>query len=138
MSIKISKASDKDTLNKEWQTFTHLKYGINTHWIEKTYKFKAVENKKILGTIEGKLEPGTVYISALIVTEDSRGRGIGTMLIEKVEKWAKNLGAHKTWLIAGENWSNRGFYEKLGFKAIANLPDFYFHKNFVIYSRQIK
>lgn len=73
-----------------------------------------------------------------MVTEDSRGKGIGRVLIEKAEGWGKKLGAHRTWLITGKDWSNRKFYEKLGFKVVANLSDFYFHKDFVIYSRLIK
>ncbi|MBI2356929.1 GNAT family N-acetyltransferase [Candidatus Dojkabacteria bacterium] len=136
--IKISKATRKDDLNKEWKEFSHLKYGQGANWIEKIYRFKAVEDGKILGTIEGKYEPGVIYISALMVTENARGKGIGRMLIEKTEKWGKTLGAHRTWLSTGANWSNRSFYEKLGFKVIANFSDFYFHKDFVIYSRLIK
>lgn len=56
----------------------------------------------------------------------------------KVEEFGKKLGAHKIWLITGKNWSENAFYKKLGFKLIGNLSDFYFHKNFVIYTRPIK
>ena len=136
--IKISKATSKEALNEDWQTFTHLHYGPETKWVEKNYRFKAVEDGKIIGTIEGKYEPGVIYIAALMVTDDARGKGIGTMLINKAEEFGKKLGAHRTWLSTGVDWSNRAFYEKLKFKVIANLPDFYFHKNFVIYTRPIK
>jgi len=136
--IKISEATNKEVLNKEWQTFTHLHYGQGTKWVEKNYRFKAVEDGKIIGTIDGKYEPGVIYIAALMVTENTRGRGIGTMLINKAEEFGKKLGAHRTWLCTGTDWSNRAFYEKLGFKVIAKLPDFYFHKDFVIYSRLIR
>jgi len=136
--IKISKATNKEALDKEWQVFTHLHFGQGTKWVEKKYRFKAVEDGKMIGTIEGKLEPGVLYIGALMVANDERGKGIGTMLINKAEEFGKKLGAHRTWLSTGTDWLNRAFYEKLGFTVMANLPDFYFHKNFVIYTRPIK
>lgn len=136
--IKISKATSKETLHGEWQTFSHLHYGQGAKWVEKSYRFKAVEDGKILGTIEGKYEPGVIYIAALMVTDDARGRGIGTMLINRAEEFGKKLGAHRSWLCTGVDWSNRAFYEKLGFTAMANLSDFYFHKDFVVYTRLIK
>ena len=136
--IKISNASDKEQLGNEWQNFTVEKYGKGAKWIEKNYRFKAVENGKILGTVEGKYEPGVIYIAALMVTDEARGKGIGTLLIDKVEEYGKKLGAHRTWLSTGKDWSTRAFYEKLGFKVMANLSDFYFHQNFVVYTRLIK
>ncbi len=73
-----------------------------------------------------------------MVTDDARGKGIGTMLINKAEEFGKKLGAHRFWLCTGVGWSNRAFYEKLGFSVMANLTDFYFHKDFVVYTRLIK
>lgn len=136
--IIISKATQKEALTKEWHDFTHLHYGEGTRWIEKKYRFKAVENGRIVGTIEGRYEPGVLYIAALMVADDTRGKGVGTILINKAEEFGKKLGAHRTWLSTGKDWSTRVFYEKLGFTVIANLSDFYFHKDFVIYSRLIK
>jgi ribosomal protein S18 acetylase RimI-like enzyme len=107
-------------------------------WKEKHYRFKAVENGKIVGTIEGKCESGIVYISALITAKDSRGKGVGTMLIKKAEEFGRKMGAHRTWLVTGKDWSENAFYKKLGFELIGNLPDFYFHTDFVIYTRLIK
>ena len=136
--IKISKAAKKDALIEEWHIVDNAHYGKRIEWNEKKFRFKAVENGKLIGTIDGKHESGVVYIGTLIVVEKARGRGVGTMLIKKAEEFGKKFGAHRIWLITGNDWLENIFYKKLGFKLIGNLPDFHFHKDFVIYTRQIK
>lgn len=136
--IKISKATGKDSLLDEWHRVDVPHYGKSIEWNEKKFRFKAVEDGKLVGTIVGKHESGVVYIASLITAEGVRGKGIGTMLIKKAEEFGKKLGAHRTWLITGEDWAENGFYRKLGFELIGNLPDFHFHKDFVIYTRLIK
>lgn len=137
LMIKISKATDKDSLKKEWNRVNKPHFGRNINWIEKKFRFKAVENNKLIGTIEGKYESGVIYISAIITAENARGRGVGTKLIKKAEEFGKKYGAHKTWLFTGKDWSENAFYKKLNFKLVGNLPNFYFHKDFVIYTRPI-
>ena len=136
--IKISKATKKEALDNDWRQLIDTHYGYGLPWFEKYFRFKAVENEKLIGTIEGKCEPGAVYINALMTTESARGRGIGTMLIKKAEEFGKKLGAHRSWLLAGKDWPANTFYKKLGFKLIGNLQDFFYHKDFVIYSRLIR
>jgi GNAT superfamily N-acetyltransferase len=136
--IKITKAGKKDELGSDWQQIIDKHYGKGLSWFEKYYRYKAVEDGKLLGTIEGKVEPGCVNINALMTTEAARGKGIGTMLIKKAEDLGKKLGAHRTWLFTGKDWQSNGFYQKLGFKTIANCDDFFYHKDFVIYTRLIK
>lgn len=136
--IKISTATDKENLNKEWHLLDKPHYGKAIDWNEKHFRFKAVENGKLVGTIDGKHESGVVYIGTVITAESARGKGIGTMLIKKAEEFGKKYGAHRTWLITGKNWSENIFYQKLGFQLIGTLPDFHFHQDFVIYTRPIK
>lgn len=136
--IEISKATKKDTLMKEWRLVDILHYGKKINYFEKNFRFKAVEKDKLLGTIDGKYALGVVYIDTLIVAENARGKGIGTMLIKKAEEFGRSFGAHKTWLVTGKDWSENTFYKKLGFQPVGNLPDFYHRKDFVIYTRSIK
>lgn len=136
--IKIIRAGKKESLDKDWQKIIDTYYGKGLSWREKHYRYKAVENGKLLGTIDGKVEPGCVYVSSLMTTENARGKGIGRMLLEKAENFGKKLGAHKMWLFTGKDWESNGFYKKLGFKIAANCDDFFYHKDFVIYTRLIK
>lgn len=136
--ILIKKATEKDVLLEEWHQMDKPHYGKSIEWNEKRFRFKAIEDGKLIGTVSGKHESGVVYIEALMTAKNFRGRGVGTKLIEKAEKFGKNLGAHRTWLVTGKDWSENTFYRKLGFELIGNLPDLYFHKDFVIYTRRIQ
>jgi GNAT superfamily N-acetyltransferase len=140
--IKITKVSKEDNILKwsttEWHKADKVHYGRRVEWKEKKFRFIAKEDDKVVGFIYGKHESGVVYIGGLITAEEVRGKGIGTKLVQKAEKWGKKLGAHRLWLITGRNWAENAFYRKLGFKLIANLPDFHFHKDFVVYTRPIK
>ena len=136
--LKILKAARKEELGSDWQKIIDKHYGQGLPWWEKYYRYKAVEDGKLLGTIEGKVEPGCVNINALMTTASARGKGIGTKLIEKAEALGKKLGAHRTWLFTGKDWQSNGFYKKLGFRIAGELPDFFYHKDFVIYTRLIK
>lgn len=138
MGLQILKASKKEALDDEWRLLDHIHYGKKIDWIEKKFRFKAVEGGKLVGTIDGKLELDVVYIGALITAENARGRGIGTALIKKAEEFGKKHGAHRTWLVTGRDWSENSFYKKLDFKLIGDIPDLYFHKDFVMYTRLIK
>ncbi|MBI4974056.1 GNAT family N-acetyltransferase [Candidatus Roizmanbacteria bacterium] len=136
--IKISKATSKEALIEEWHRVDVPHYGKRIDWKEKEFRLKAVERRKIVGTVEGKHGSGVIYIDSLITVERARGKGIGTMLIKKAEEFGKKLGAHRTWLITGKDWSENIFYKKLGFVLVGTLPDFHFHKDFVVYTREIK
>jgi GNAT superfamily N-acetyltransferase len=136
--IKILKADKKDSLEDEWHKVDVPHYGKPIEWNEESFRFKAMDNGKLVGTINGRHESGVIYIEALITKESERGRGIGTKLIKRAENFGKKFGAHRAWLITGIDWKENLFYKKLGFKKIGDLPDFHFHKDFVIYTREIK
>jgi GNAT superfamily N-acetyltransferase len=139
--IKIARASWKNT--KDWSLAAWHKadashYGHPVEYNDKDFRFKATEEGKIVGLIYGSYISGMIYIEGVITDEKERGKGIGKMLIEKVEEFGRKLGAHKTWLMTGEKWPENAFYQKLGFEQIARLPDFNHHQDFVIYTREIK
>ena len=139
--ITVSRATKKD-LNgwrvKEWDKVDLVHYGRSVKWNEQEFMFKASEGGKLVGFITGKHEGGVLYISQIITTENNRSKGIGTMLVNRAEEYGKKHGAHKMWLITGKKWSENAFFQKVGFKKIGFLPDFHFHEDFVIYTKEIK
>lgn len=138
--INISKTTDKETQEfnkKAWRGGDIAHYGKPVQWKEKNFKFKAEENGKIVGTIFGKFESGVIYITTFIVDKDARRKGIGRILIDKVVESGKKFGAHKIWLITGADWEANKFYQKLGFKKIADFPNHHFHHDFVVYSKPL-
>lgn len=136
--ITITRATSKDSLLDEWHKVDVPHYGRAIQWNEKKFRFKAVEDGKLIGTVDGKHASGVVYIDSLITVESVRGRGVGKLLVDKVVEFGRKLKAHRIWLITGKSWKENGFYQKIGFEKTADLPDFHFHTDFVIYTREIK
>ena len=57
----------------------------------------------------------SLYMDDLYVTQDYRGRGLGTLLIENVKRFAKDNGCKKLrWQISDWNKPAIGFYKSLG------------------------
>ena len=138
--FKVSKTTNKE-LNKfevkEWPYADMEHYGKKVKYNNKSFMFKATVEKEIVGCIKGKLESGVLYIDYLIVAHDKKGNGIGKMLSLRVEEFGKINKAHKIHLITGKGWKAEKFYQKLGYKQIATLPNHNFKKDFIIYEKFI-
>jgi ribosomal protein S18 acetylase RimI-like enzyme len=74
----------------------------------------AKDQGKIVGILLGYLHSGVLYIVWLGVRKDSQGRGIGSALLDSVEK-EFNKRCHKIQLISATGLGARGFYEKNGY-----------------------
>lgn len=138
--IKFSKVARNKAMpfnESEWNEVNDAHFGVGIRWNEKPFRFKATEDGKIVGLIFGKHESGTVYIANIIVAKGNRRKGIGTKLIQKAEEFGKELGDHKIWLITGEHYPEDPFFKSLGFKKQSLLPDHYFHKDFVVYTKSL-
>ncbi|MDR0270689.1 GNAT family N-acetyltransferase [Paenibacillus sp.] len=60
-------------------------------------------------------------VSALIVSKEHRGQGIGKRLIRSAEEWSKQQGCQTLFLISGnriERAPAHAFYEHIGFEKI--------------------
>ena len=138
--IKIKKSTKKGISalsDKLWGDAITKHYGSQVSWIKKDFIFNATENQEIIGIVEGKFEAGVLYINDLAVSEDYRGKGIGKALLKKAEDFGKKMGAHKAHLITGKGWDTEEFYKKFGYIKIADLPNHYLKKDFVIYEKII-
>ncbi|MFC1600463.1 GNAT family N-acetyltransferase [Patescibacteria group bacterium] len=136
--IKVDREKAMDFNETEWQEANKRHFGPGIKWNTTPFAFKAVENSKVIGLIFGKHESGTIYVSNIIVTKGKRRQGIGTMLIKRAEDFGKDFGDHKIWLISGKHYEENLFFEKLGFKKRALLPNLFFHKDFAVYSKGIE
>jgi hypothetical protein len=59
------------------------------------------------------------------------------MLIKKAEDFGRKFGDHRIWLISGEHYPEDSFFKKLGFQNQAVIPDLFFRKSFIIYTKEI-
>jgi len=60
----------------------------------------------------------TRSIEGLVVRESSRGRGIGTAMLERIIEDARLEGAHELELVVGDTNPARRLYERVGFTVI--------------------
>lgn len=99
----------------------------------------AVENNKVLGhcAMSGKSNED-LYIEYLKVKEEYRKRGIGTQLLKRVKKWAKDKGFQSLTLSTNSGNFAKYIYYKEGFNLVGgrDITDKY-EDNFFIMSQAL-
>jgi ribosomal protein S18 acetylase RimI-like enzyme len=88
----------------------------------RTYAFsKAFLDGKIVGSVRGRTESDTCFISRLIVHPDYQNRGIGKKLMHAIEN--KFKGASRYELFTGnKSEKNLALYTKLGYREFERRP----------------
>lgn len=72
------------------------------------------ETGKIVGSIRGYEENGTLFMQKLIVHPDFRRRGIALALIRALEERIPHRRSEL--FTRADNWGNRALYERAGFR----------------------
>ena len=89
----------------------------------------AVENKKIVGVIVFKQEQywegPAILIEDLVVRKDFQKKGVGKLLMNDLEKYAKKKKINAIYFLTHKKSSAIIFYKKLGYK---NRPNVVFFK----------
>ena len=88
------------------------------------YYFLKDDLDQVKGGIFGQIYKNTIFIDSLWVHDSLRGQGHGSELMQKAELLAKSKGC-KYSTTDTFDFQARPFYEKLGYKVIADMPDFY-------------
>lgn len=134
MQINVSPKGSKklkEFNKREWPVADNEHYGQVLDWKEEHFVLEAVEQKAIVGTLGFKIEVGVAYIGTLVVAHEKRGKGIGKSLLKKAEAIAKEKNVHKIYLVTGKGWDAEKFYTALGYSVTGELPNHYFHKDFI-------
>jgi ribosomal protein S18 acetylase RimI-like enzyme len=95
--------------------------GIRAYW---PVAFQVRDGRgDVVAGVTGWIWGGTCYVEFLWVAEGERGRGLGSQLIEEVERTARERQCHQ---IALETFSFQapGFYERLGFESVGAFADY--------------
>jgi ribosomal protein S18 acetylase RimI-like enzyme len=71
--------------------------------------------------LSGVLSWGWLFVAALWVSDELRGRGIGRALMAGAEEHARAKDCHSAWL---DTFQANGFYEKLGYRSFGVLDDY--------------
>lgn len=90
------------------------------------------EVSNIVGYAVLETNTGVGTVDAVIVKLSERGKGVGKLLLTHVIDSAAHKECHVIKLETGMQWKARGFYEKMGFKIRAVLPNYYAGQEFVL------
>ena len=90
------------------QTITEIKEQFKTHIF-----LKAVSEGRIVGTVRAHEENGTCYVGKLAVCPDKQNQGIGTALMEELEKYFTPKRFEL--FVGSESDNNIHLYQKLGY-----------------------
>ena len=81
----------------------------------------------------------TVEIKRMYTLPESRGKAIATMILEELEKWAKELSCEKCVLETGKRQPEAiGLYNKNGYKLIPNYGQYAGIENSVCFEKELK
>lgn len=91
------------------QTLEQLEAEFDTHLI-----LKAVINKRIIGSVRGRMDGTTCCIGRLMVHPDYQGRGIGKMLMAAIESYC---ATQRYEIFTGErSAANLHLYHAIGYR----------------------
>ena len=72
------------------------------------------DDGKIVGSVRGRVEDGSLYIGRLMVLPECQGRGYGKILFREIQKVMPH---NRVWLFTcGEVQRTVSFYEREGFR----------------------
>jgi len=109
----INKADYSPKQIEVWSKRTNAKRFRNSHAI--AVRYVVIDGKKIVGFSDFKKEdPETFW--GLYVHKDHLGKGIGSLLMQKMEDVARKMGIRR--FILEATTTARTFYEKQGFRVM--------------------
>lgn len=120
--------------NGAW-TYEQLEHSLK---LENVICYVAKNDDKVLGFVLLEETPYDFDILEIVVDENFRGRGIGTILLKRVFDYAKLTHKEKATLeVASDNMPAISLYEKAGFSQIAERKNYYKNgKNALIFQKQ--
>ncbi len=129
MEIRIAEISDAPEISS---LMAQLGYSASSSLIEQKLKqftdsgidevFVAVQNEQLIGAISCHItslfhQAGRAgRITSLIIDENSRGSGVGRLLVEEAEKFFRKTGCIKAEVTSGDHrLKAHAFYESCGY-----------------------
>lgn len=118
---KVFKQTDAfELLLQDHDLYFEIQENWKTDRKEDAIAFLAKQNKVNAGLIAGYQDPDqedAMFISIVVVKERFKGSGIGRMLIEKFEDWARKRGYTKVTLVVADDNADKAvnFFERVGY-----------------------
>ncbi|MEL0651522.1 GNAT family N-acetyltransferase [Algibacter sp. TI.3.09] len=122
--IELVKLLDKDLAIRDGED--HAFYAQFNKVDRIKYVVVALENQKPLGCGAIKeFSQDTMEIKRMYTSEESRGKGVASMMLAELEQWAKELGFKQCVLETGIKQPEAiGLYEKNGYHLMLNYGQY--------------
>jgi GNAT superfamily N-acetyltransferase len=105
-------------------------------WLSRETYFVAEVNRKIVGVVGCFMEFGNCKLVHMAVLKEFRGKGIGGMLIEEVEKFARRNNANKIWLDTSTRLKESiEFYKRKGFRLVGKLKKHFYGEDILLFEK---
>ena len=123
-------------MDREWKAVDRALFGTPVTWASRPVVVEARAGAALVGVASGEVVAGMVRLHDLLVAEHSRRKGLGAALVEAFCAQAAGLGAERCFLRCPATDQHRRFYERLGFKLVAQIPRYYHGLDFLEYLRE--
>lgn len=87
-----------------------------------TLSIAAFEDREVIGVIIARIEYQAMEVTQLAVQKDHRHKGIGSQLLNEVERLAKEKGVVNVTLTT-QDFQGTSFYEEQGYMIYGQLTD---------------
>ena len=89
------------------------------NWARPTACFGGLWRGVVLSALDRPVEPGSLLMDGIFVSESARGQGIGTLLLDAIKRKARALGSSNVRLdVIDSNTRARALYMRQGFVAV--------------------
>lgn len=124
-----------------------LDFILNKYWSKKAYRnwlknnrrfiLAAWDKNKIIAVLDAE-QPflGVSFCSWLMVDRKFQGKGIGTRLLQQLEKTAVKKGAHMIYLYTSKH--NVSYYKKIGYELGGIIKKSWFGQDNYIFSKLLR
>ncbi|WP_442574001.1 GNAT family N-acetyltransferase [Microbacterium sp. F51-2R] len=83
----------------------------------------ALEGTRMIGAVRARIDDGLLLVGRIAIAPDAQGKGIGTLLLEEVERRGREAGAREAELFTGSlSEANLRLYEREGYAESQRVP----------------
>jgi|WetSurMetagenome_2_1015567.scaffolds.fasta_scaffold659561_1 putative acetyltransferase len=108
---------------------------------ENSYVVLCLKNGKAIacGCIREMEDESTVELKRMFTIEEERGKGIGKIIVEELEKWAFELQKKRIILETGVKQDSAiVMYKRIGYKVIENYGEYKENTNSICMAKEIR
>jgi GNAT superfamily N-acetyltransferase len=113
-TLAFRRESEREALSTQW--------GFPVVWHSQQHELAATEDGRVVGVLGLRIAASLAHIDSLFVDPAHRKAGVGARLVERAEELANYYNCHKVTVEVPAAGVARPFFEAIGYKLEATLP----------------